>query len=123
MSTACCARALPRWMSRRGLHVLLTLQVGMPISNTRNQCNRSVKRCRLVKDWSRLWTEGVRDVVMAIGCARHIVRVRLTPSQPMIASGYTPWCLPGTGYRMAGSGIIMERRSRWVGSRPRGLRW
>jgi hypothetical protein len=61
------------------MHVLLTLQAGRPISNTRHQCNRSVKRCRIVKDRIRLWTEGVRDVVMAIGCALHIFRVRLAP--------------------------------------------
>jgi DDE superfamily endonuclease len=46
--------------------------------------NSSVKRCRLVKDRSRLWKEGVRDVVMEICCALHNVRVRLTPWQPMI---------------------------------------
>ena len=41
--------------------------------------NSSVKRCRIVKDRIRLWTEGVRDVVMAICGALHIFRVRLTP--------------------------------------------
>ena len=46
--------------------------------------NRSVKRCRIVKDWIPLWKEGVRDVVMAICCALHNFRVRLTPWQPLI---------------------------------------
>jgi DDE superfamily endonuclease len=46
--------------------------------------NRSVKRCRIVKDRSRLWKEGVRDVVMEICCALHNFRVRLTPWQPMV---------------------------------------
>jgi hypothetical protein len=46
--------------------------------------NRSVKRCRMVKDRIRLWKEGVRDVVMAICGALHHFRVRLSPWQPMI---------------------------------------
>jgi hypothetical protein len=46
--------------------------------------NSSVKRCRIVKDRSRLWKEGVRDVVMEICCALHNFRVRLTPWQPMV---------------------------------------
>ena len=46
--------------------------------------NSSVKRCRIVKDRIRLWKEGVRDLVMAICCALHNFRVRLTPRQPMI---------------------------------------
>jgi len=49
--------------------------------------NRSVKRCRLVKDRIRLWKEGVRGLVMAICCALHNFRVRLTPWQPMVESG------------------------------------
>jgi hypothetical protein len=48
------------------------------------QVHSSVKRCRLVKDRSRRWKEGVREVVREIGCALHNVRVRLTPWQPMI---------------------------------------
>ena len=44
----------------------------------------SVKRCRMVKDRIRLWKEGVRDLVMALCCALHNFRVRLTPWQPMI---------------------------------------
>ena len=46
--------------------------------------NRSVKRCRIVKDRIRLWKEGVRDVVMELCCALHNFRVRLTPWQPMV---------------------------------------
>ena len=46
--------------------------------------NSRVKRCRIVKDRIRLWKEGVRDVVMALCCALHNVRVRLTAWQPMI---------------------------------------
>ncbi len=49
--------------------------------------NSSVKRCRIVKDWMRLWKEGVRDLVMEICCALHTFRVRLTPWQPMVESG------------------------------------
>ena len=46
--------------------------------------NSSVKRCRIVKDRSRLWKEGIRDVVMEICCALHNFRVRLMPWQPMV---------------------------------------
>ena len=46
--------------------------------------NRSVKRCRIVKDRIRLWKEGVRDVVMELCCALHNFRVRLTPWQSMV---------------------------------------
>jgi len=46
--------------------------------------NRSVKRCRVVKDRIRLWKDGVRDLVMDICCALHNFRVRLTPWQPMV---------------------------------------
>ncbi len=46
--------------------------------------NRSVKRCRIVKDRIRLWKEGVRDLVMELCCALHNFRVRLTPWQPMV---------------------------------------
>jgi hypothetical protein len=41
--------------------------------------NRSVKRCRIVKDRIRLWKQGVRDLVMELCCALHNFRVRLTP--------------------------------------------
>jgi len=46
--------------------------------------NSSVKRCRIVKDRSRLWKQGVRDLVMELCCALHNVRVRLNPWLPMI---------------------------------------
>jgi DDE superfamily endonuclease len=46
--------------------------------------NRSVQRCRIVKDRLRLWQEGVRDLVMAICCALQNFRVRLPPWQPMV---------------------------------------
>jgi len=46
--------------------------------------NRSVKRCRIVKDRLRLWKEGIRDLVMELCCALHNFRVRLTPWQPMV---------------------------------------
>ncbi len=46
--------------------------------------NRRVKRGRLVQDRIRLWQEGVRDLVMAICCALHNFRVRLTPWQPIV---------------------------------------
>jgi DDE superfamily endonuclease len=44
----------------------------------------SVKRCRIVKDRIRLWKQGIRDLVMALCCALHNFRVRLTPWQPMV---------------------------------------
>ena len=46
--------------------------------------NSSVKRCRIVKDRSRLWKEGVRDLVMELCCALHNFRVRLSSWLPMI---------------------------------------
>ena len=49
--------------------------------------NRSVKRCRLVKDRSRLWKEGVRELMMELCCALHNFRVRLNSWLPTIASG------------------------------------
>ena len=49
--------------------------------------NSSVKRCCIVKDRIRLWKAGVRDLVMALCCALHHVRVRLRPWLPMIESG------------------------------------
>jgi len=44
----------------------------------------SVKRCRIVKDRSRLWKAGVRALVMESCCALHNFRRRLTPWQPMV---------------------------------------
>jgi hypothetical protein len=46
--------------------------------------NSRVKRGRSVHDTSRLRKAGVRDVVMAVCCALHNFRVRLTPWQPMV---------------------------------------
>ena len=47
--------------------------------------NSSVKRCRMLKETIRLWKEGIRDMVMEIGCALHNFRVRVTPSwTPMV---------------------------------------
>jgi hypothetical protein len=43
-----------------------------------------VKRCRIVTDRIRLWKEGIHDLVMALCCALHNFRVRLTPWQPMV---------------------------------------
>ena len=42
--------------------------------------NSRVKRCRMRKETIHLWKAGIRDMVMAIGCALHNFRVRLTPS-------------------------------------------
>jgi hypothetical protein len=49
--------------------------------------NSRVKRGRIVKDRMRRWKQGIRDVVMALCCALHNFRVRLTPWPPMIESG------------------------------------
>jgi hypothetical protein len=47
--------------------------------------NSSVKRCRMLKETIRMWKEGMRDMVMEIGCALHNFRVRMTPSwTPMV---------------------------------------
>jgi hypothetical protein len=47
--------------------------------------NSSVKRCRALKETIRMWKEGIRDMVMEIGCALHNFRVRVTPSwTPMV---------------------------------------
>jgi hypothetical protein len=46
--------------------------------------NRSVKRCRIVKDRIRLWKEGVHDLVRELCCALYNFRVRLTAWQPII---------------------------------------
>jgi DDE superfamily endonuclease len=47
--------------------------------------NSRVKRGRMLKETIRLWKNGIRDMVMDIGCALHNFRVRLTPSwMPMV---------------------------------------
>ena len=45
--------------------------------------NRSVTRCRMVKDRLRLWQTGIRDLVREICCAPQNFQVRLTPWQLM----------------------------------------
>jgi hypothetical protein len=40
----------------------------------------SVKRCRMLKEAIRMRQDGMRDMVMEIGCALHNFRVRFTPS-------------------------------------------
>jgi hypothetical protein len=42
--------------------------------------NSSVQRCRRLKETTRMWKTGIRDLVMELGCALHPFRVRLTPS-------------------------------------------
>ena len=47
--------------------------------------NSSVKRCRMLKETIRMWKDGMRDMVMEIGCALHNFRVRFTASwTPMV---------------------------------------
>lgn len=46
--------------------------------------NSSVKRCRMLKDTIRIFKDGVRDMVVEIGCALHNFRVRLTPWKPLV---------------------------------------
>lgn len=47
--------------------------------------NSSVKRCRMLKETIRMWKDGIRDMVMEIGCALHNFRVRVTASwTPMV---------------------------------------
>ena len=45
--------------------------------------NRSVKRCRILKDVCRLLCSGARDQVMEIWCALHTFRVRVDPWLPI----------------------------------------
>jgi hypothetical protein len=53
----------------------------------------SIKRCRIVQDRIRLWWDGNRDRVLARCGALPHFRVRLTPWQPMGASGDTQLCI------------------------------
>ena len=46
--------------------------------------NSRGKRCRIVQDRHRLWQEGIRALVMDLGCAWHHFRVRLNPWLLMI---------------------------------------
>jgi DDE superfamily endonuclease len=45
--------------------------------------NRSIKRCRILKDVCRLLRSGARDQVMEMCCALHNVRLRLDPWLPI----------------------------------------
>lgn len=46
--------------------------------------NSSVKRLRILSEPCRLFKDGVRDMLMEIGCALHNFRLRITPSwQPL----------------------------------------
>ena len=56
-----------------------------------------VKRCRSVKDWSRLWKQGVSDLTMALGCALHTFRVRLPPMAANTLSGINSHPEPTNG--------------------------
>ncbi len=47
------------------------------------QGNRSVKRCRILKEVCRLLRQGVRDLIMEICCALHNFRLRLDPWLPI----------------------------------------
>lgn len=49
--------------------------------------NSSVKRLRILKEPCRLFKEGVRDMLMAIGCALHNFRARITPTWQPLKSG------------------------------------
>jgi len=49
------------------------------------QVKSSVKRCRMLKETIRMWKDGMRDMVMEIGCALHNLRIRCTLSwTPMV---------------------------------------
>ena len=79
---------LPPAKKPRGQELTLEQQRANQALNQRRlrieHVNRSVKRCRIVKDRIRLWKEGVRDLVMELCCALHNFRVRLNPWLPMI---------------------------------------
>jgi hypothetical protein len=66
------------------LETSVSLGVGGLASLNWDNLHSSVKCCRIVKDRRRLWKEGVRDLVMELGCALHNFRVRLHPWRPMI---------------------------------------
>jgi hypothetical protein len=74
----------------RGAELPLEQQLANQALNQRRlrieHVNSSVKRCRMVQDRIRLWKEGIRDLVMALCCAVHNVRVRLNPWLSMISS-------------------------------------
>ena len=47
--------------------------------------NSRVQRCRIVIDRIRVWTQGVRDLVLERCWALHTFRVPVTPWQPMLS--------------------------------------
>jgi hypothetical protein len=51
--------------------------------------NSRITRCRMIHDTLRLCKQGIRDLVIERCCARHHVRVRLTPWHPMGEWEYT----------------------------------
>ena len=49
------------------------------------QVKSRVTRGRMLQETIRMWKDGMRDMVMEIGCALHNFRVRVTPSwTPMV---------------------------------------
>jgi hypothetical protein len=66
------------------LHVLHAGRQRATLPDIEESLTSSVKRCRIVKDWIRLWKEGSRALVMELCCALHNFRLLLTPWQPMI---------------------------------------
>ena len=48
--------------------------------------NSSFKRRRILTETIRMWKDGMRDMVMEIGCTLYNLRVRLTPSWTPILS-------------------------------------
>ena len=77
--------------TRRGQALTLEQQLANQALHHRRlrieHVHSSVKRCRVVQDRIRRWKNGVRARGMALCCALHHFRVRLTPWQPMIESG------------------------------------
>jgi DDE superfamily endonuclease len=63
-------KAANRRIARRRVHI--------------EHVNSRVKRCRIVHAIGRLRKAGGRDLLMAVCCALHNFRVRLTPWQPMV---------------------------------------
>lgn len=49
--------------------------------------NSGVKRCRMLKDVCRLLRDGIRDLIMEIGCALHNFRLHLRPWLPIPQPG------------------------------------
>jgi DDE superfamily endonuclease len=49
--------------------------------------NSGVKRCRMLKDVCRLLRDGIRDLIMEVGCALHNFRLRFRPWLPIPEPG------------------------------------